>query len=144
MKLVHFPEQPPVTTCRGIPGKYFKTTLIQIFIVFVFMMNFAIGDAICVGLSTKAKRAGLIGFVLQQLALFCKVSCYFALLYITLHSLYFVLFCIGYVLQRCQYFLDFVINALCVLHAILKQLFLTTCKNISERTENPPFSLFWE
>ena len=77
MKLVHFPEQPPVTTCRRIPGKY--STLIQIFIVFVFMMNFAIGDAICVGLSTLAKRAGLIGFVLQQLALFCKVLCYCAL-----------------------------------------------------------------
>ena len=76
---MHFPEQPPVTTCRGIPGKY--STLIQIFIVFVFMMNFAIGDAICVGLSTLAKRAGLIGFVLQQLALFCKVLCYSALLY---------------------------------------------------------------
>ena len=77
MKLVHFPEQPPVTTCRRIPGKY--STLIQIFIVFVFMMNFAIGDAICVGLSTLAKRAGLIGFVLQQLALFCKVLSYCAL-----------------------------------------------------------------
>ena len=78
MKLVHFPEQPPVTTRRRIPGKY--STLIQIVIVFVFMMNFAIGDAICVGLSTLAKRAGLIGFVLQQLALFCKVLCYSALL----------------------------------------------------------------
>ena len=89
MKLVHFPEQPPVTTCRRIPGKY--STLIQIVIVFVFMMNFAIGDAICVGLSTLAKRAGLIGFVLQQLALFCKVLCYSALLYTALY--YFARFC---------------------------------------------------
>ena len=93
MKLVHFPpeipEQQLVTTCRGIPGKY--STLIQIFIVFVFMMNFAIGDAICVGLSTLAKRAGLIGFVLQQLALFCKVLCYSALLYTALY--YFAQFC---------------------------------------------------
>ena len=91
MKLVHFPEQPPVTTCGRIPGKY--STLIQIFIVFVFMMNFAIGDAICVGLSTLAKRAGLIGFVLQQLALFCKVLCYYALLCTVLYYFALGLFC---------------------------------------------------
>ena len=91
MKLVYFLEQPPVTTCSEIPGKYSTST--QIVIIFVFMMNFSIGDAICVGLSTVAKRAGLIGFVLQQLALFCKFLCYYALLCTVLYYFALGLFC---------------------------------------------------
>ena len=98
---MHFPEQPPVTTCRGIPGKY--STLIQIFIVFVFMMNFAIGDAICVGLSTVAKRAGgsywvcfaTVGTVLQSSLLLCTAFYCFILLCTVLYYFALGLFCNG-------------------------------------------------